>query len=498
MSEAFERLPRVGRFFLTRPRDDRHGCLVLILAADGDGRPLDLEALRAQVGSRVGLLPSRFRRRLADCPFGLAPPILVDDPAFSVERHVERLEIGAPEGQAGDGWDAFDAALCRFVREPLDQSRPLWRMVVAEGLPGGRSAVVVKLHHAITEGEGALASIGNLLFRNDPAPEQATGGTPAPEPGRLRWIGLALGHAAGRSRAGLAALARGIGAWRDPAAEVARWRATRAACRRQLGGRRAASPLRAPVGPRNAIAVAVCALETVQRIRAAQADPLTFDAVVLAAIAGGLRRWFQERGLEPREQVVQVPVSVARRGLGVTKDFVEMPSLMVVPLPVGEADPAERLRRLGRITAERAADAPALQNLFGLLTLLPMPLYRRAAGRLYDKAPHFHLASLRGPAATLRVRGNPVELAYIPTPVRGELALRFAVLTLGGTLTVTLSCDPDVVVAPERLARHIEGALAELAGPEAESSPSTTPGPSGSVLAADRPLASNQEKPRPA
>ncbi len=491
MNRTFEWLPRVGRFFLSRPRDDRHGCLVLILGPDDEGRPVDVTAIRDQVRGRIGGLPRRFRRKLADCPFWLAPPILVDDPDFTVVRHVGPL-ANAPS----EGWEAFDEALRSFVREPLDQSRPLWHMVVAEGLPGGRSAIVVKLHHSTTEGEGALASIGNLLFKRDPFSDNAEDWPTAPPPGTVRWVGLSLEHAAGRVAACARAAGRGIAACRDPFELVEQWRGVRRAYRRQLGAPRAASPLRVPVGSRNAIAVAVCALATVRSVRAAAGGTLSVDTVVLAAVAGGLRNWFLEHGLEPVDQVAQIPVSAARRGLGVTKDFVEMPSFMAVPLPLAEADPVERLRLLGEATAERAADAPLLQSLFNVLSLLPMPLYRRFAGRLYDKAPHFHLASLRGPAAALRVRGNPVELAYIATPVRGNLPLRLAVLTLGTTLTITLSCDLDVIGAPDRLARYIEDALVELAGEEAapERSSATTPAPSGTTLATARPLASNQEK----
>lgn len=36
----------------------------------------------------------------------------------------------------------------------FDKERPLWQMTVIEGLPGGRAALIVKLHHAIAGGQG--------------------------------------------------------------------------------------------------------------------------------------------------------------------------------------------------------------------------------------------------------------------------------------------------------------------------------------------------------
>ena len=39
---------------------------------------------------------------------------------------------------------------------PFDRTRPLWEFVVVEGLDGGRAAMVQKLHHTITDGEGGM------------------------------------------------------------------------------------------------------------------------------------------------------------------------------------------------------------------------------------------------------------------------------------------------------------------------------------------------------
>ena len=38
------------------------------------------------------------------------------------------------------------------VYQPLDRERPLWEMHLFEGLAGGRSALLQKVHHSMIEG----------------------------------------------------------------------------------------------------------------------------------------------------------------------------------------------------------------------------------------------------------------------------------------------------------------------------------------------------------
>jgi diacylglycerol O-acyltransferase len=463
----YERLPRAGQFFLPRGRrpNDRHGCFIGILSPGPDGAALDGAALAAQIAARLPKVSRRFLRVLADTPFGLAGPLLVDAPDFDVAAHFQ--VAGAPE--AVTGWAEFEALRGRFVREPLDPGRPLWQILLVPRLPDGRSALLFKLHHAIVDGEAAAASISALLFNREPG-----GAPPAPPPrwqaqagpGAWRRAGLALAFQ-GRRAGGIAGrLGRHLLAWRQPSVPLQGLRAIRQAYDAQLRAPRPPSPLNAPVGPRHAIAVAISDVATVQRGRERLGgEPVPFDDVILAALAGGLRGWFLARGQTPMDQVVEMPMSLARRGLGAPTIFAEMPSFITVTLPVGVADPAERLRRIVAEKERHAAQAAGLQAMIAPLTHLPMPLYRRWAGAIYNRPAHFHLASLRGPAIPLFVLGHRLDHAYVATPVRGDLGLRVAAFALCGKVTVTLSVDPDIVPEADSLARGIEAALAELAGP---------------------------------
>ena len=49
----------------------------------------------------------------------------------------------------------FDLA-SQIVQDPFDRTRPLWEFVLVDGLEGGRAALVQKMHHTITDGEGGI------------------------------------------------------------------------------------------------------------------------------------------------------------------------------------------------------------------------------------------------------------------------------------------------------------------------------------------------------
>ena len=58
-----------------------------------------------------------------------------------------------------------------ITSDPFDRTRPLWQFVLVDGLSKGRSALIEKLHHTITDGEGSVKlSLQFLDFERD-APE---------------------------------------------------------------------------------------------------------------------------------------------------------------------------------------------------------------------------------------------------------------------------------------------------------------------------------------
>ena len=114
-----------------------------------DGLP-DVERFRRRLARMAVKIP-RLHQRVAPGFGRLAPPEWVDDPTFDLDYHVRRVALPAP----GTVRDLLDFATT-FVQDPLDRTRPLWEFCIVEGVEGDRAALVQKMHHTITDGEGGI------------------------------------------------------------------------------------------------------------------------------------------------------------------------------------------------------------------------------------------------------------------------------------------------------------------------------------------------------
>ena len=108
----------------------------------------------------------RLRQRVKPA-LGLQPPVWVDDHDFDLSYHLRRLALAPP----GDERQLYDLATL-LTADPFDRTRPLWQMVIIEGVTGGRAALLMRFHHTLMDGEGGVRlSLQFLDFERD-APEK--------------------------------------------------------------------------------------------------------------------------------------------------------------------------------------------------------------------------------------------------------------------------------------------------------------------------------------
>ncbi|MFI2780586.1 wax ester/triacylglycerol synthase family O-acyltransferase [Streptomyces sp. ALB3] len=396
------------------------------------------------LGARAAAIP-RLRMRVRDVLLPVGGAAWFTDKEFDVHRHVKRVVLAG-----GDFMEEATRLAGELMERPLGRGLPPWQMYLLDSPGEGPFAVLVKLHHALADGMRAVA-IGAGIFDQIASAGAGRGTvrrrTPVPPrswlPGPYEAAGMAMG------RLGDVGRALGVGASVVRASRLD-LRATTALTARSSGTRR--------------LATAELDAETVQRVRRAEGG--TANDVLLAVVAGALRRWMLERGepLPGAEPRALVPVSRRRPGKAATANRL---SAYLLGLPVGEPDARERLRlvrtgmdrnkaagplRGAGAVAVLADQLPALAHRFGA------PLAGNAARVLFD----ILVTSVPLPRSALSLGGCPLRAVYPMAPLARGQALAVALSTYGGRVQVGLVADGKALPDLGRLASAVREELHDL------------------------------------
>ncbi|MFA1538551.1 WS/DGAT/MGAT family O-acyltransferase [Actinomadura monticuli] len=472
-------LTTVDATFLHAETDTTHAHIAglgIVDAMSCPGGRLSVPLVAELIRDRAHLAARPLRQRLVQVPFGLDNPYWEDDPDFEPERHI--TEIGLP-------WPGTERQLADIVgmlhEQPLDRTRPLWEMVLIQGLQGGLTAVYVKVHHAAVDGVMAAETLAALLdLSPEPREVPADEAPPARAPGMLDMLGTGLLRTALHpvrsavsmvrtapylddvpglgSIPGMGLVASAVqGALRRPAAPKA--------------PRMSAppTPFNRPIGRRRSVACGELPLAEIKEIRRGLGGSV--NDVVMALCATALRQWLDKRGeLPDRPLVAAVPVSL-RRG-GTVAGPGNQVSIMTAPLATHVPDPAERYTavRDDMGVAKRRFTRSSGGWVRDISGLLPTPLAGAATRLALQAAPALSLrpvnlmiSNVPGPQFPLYLCGAKV-LGYYPISVVSDVSggLNITVFSYDGKVNVGIVACRDLVPDPSEIVDHLVDALDEL------------------------------------
>ena len=425
----------------------------------GGGTPA-IGEVREHLEQRLDLLP-RYRQKL-DAPRtgGLAWPSWERDQRFEIEAHVRHATLPSP----GDEREFLDW-ISDFYSHRLDRSRPLWEIVLLDGLAGGRWALVSKTHHCLVDGVGSV-DVVDLLLDAKPAPREPS----APHAAACRplaWLGWLqhppepVGQVAG---AGLAAARAGAHALMHPREALEHSRAVIDLLVRDELIAAPRSSLNVPIGATRRIATVHVELQELQRVRSAFGGKV--NDVVLCAATGALRELLLERGEEPPRQGLRAMVPVNIRREGDRGELGNKVSSLFVELPVAEADPLRRYELVRAAVEERKAGGQALAAgaVTGLTELAP-PVLHAGLARAMSAKRLFNVTITNVPGSPRRLYafGAPMVEVVPIVPLAAEHAVGIAAVSYAGGVTFGLYADRATMPDLDVLRDGIVTSLLELA-----------------------------------
>ncbi|MDQ6920541.1 MAG: wax ester/triacylglycerol synthase family O-acyltransferase [Candidatus Dormibacteraeota bacterium] len=410
---------------------------------------LDPRRLREVIEERLLSFP-RFGQRVQGPPLGIGTPVWVSDDRFDLDAHLHRRALPQP----GDK-ESLEALVSDLMSTPLDFSKPLWQVHLVDY--GAGSVVVARIHHCIADG---IALIQVLLSLTDttrePGPRSVLDQPETPAGGPWPALPRAVGRLA----------EAGLGLLRDPsrALGTAALGAAAAGTLAQLAMLPAdpSTPLKGKLGVRKRAAWSEPI--SLAEVKAAGArEGATINDVLVAATAGGLRRYLVARGQDVNDLEIRVAVPVNLRPLDRETELGNQFGIVFLPLPIGVADGRQRVleakRRMDELKASlQPAVAMGVLSLLGYAPRRVQPL----AVEFFGSKASAVLTNVPGPREQLYLAGSPLASTMFWVPQSGRLGLGISILSYNGQVLLGVASDAGLVPDPERIVSEFEADLAQL------------------------------------
>ncbi|MGB8859122.1 MAG: wax ester/triacylglycerol synthase family O-acyltransferase [Ilumatobacteraceae bacterium] len=427
-----------------------------------EGPAPSYEALVELFRGHLPLVP-RYRQKVRFVPGGIGRPVWVDDPHFRIDYHIRHTALPPPGGD-----DDLRNLMGRLMSQQLDRNRPLWEVWMVEGLADGTWALISKVHHCMVDGISGTDLMALVL---DASPKGSSSVPddwhPADEPSDADLIRDAISETL-VSPNEIARWARS--SLRGPRKMVANVGEVLQGAKAMGQALRPNVPLsiEGTIGPHRRWAWARTTLADVKKVRSTLGG--TVNDVVLAAITSGFRDLLLSRGDEIDDAVVRtlVPVSVRNPDDHTANNQV---SGMIAELPVGIADPVERLRSIheqmaGLKESHQAVAGSALVNMAGFAPPMLLAVGLRTAVTVMRRMPQRSVntvtTNVPGPQIPLYACGREM-LEYFPfVPLSQGVRTGVAILSYNGKIAFGVTGDWDTVPDVAVLADGIEAGMQEL------------------------------------
>ncbi len=466
----------------------------LFLHVERPGQPLNIAGIsifegeinladcRAFVESKLPLIP-RYRQRVAPASFDLGLPHWEFDPQFDIRNHIRQVKL--KHGTENE----LKALAGKIVSESLDRRRPLWDFTFAR-LNGGRTGMVVRIHHCLADGIGGVGAMNVIMDASPAVPPisrkkkhvaESLTSQSAPRDARgalldgLAKSYLSLFNGALTLHTGLLSMAQeAVANPSEAPADMLRIVSELATPAERL-------PFNIVCEGPQKFAWTQVPLADIKAIKNACGG--TVNDVVLTVVTLAFGLYAEHRGVDLTGRSLRVVVPVNVRGNGSATELGNQISFVPVPLPLDLRDPVKLLavvtERVEFLKRTRAAEFVGL--LGGVLSTLPNAFWKNigpVASQLPISLCNTICTNVPGPQVPLYLMGHKLLAWYPWVPIGGLMGINCAILTYNGTAFFGFTGDVKAAPDLENLEKFVDQSFAELkAGAGAVATPVATSAP---------------------
>jgi WS/DGAT/MGAT family acyltransferase len=370
-----------------------------------------------------------FKCRPVTSSLRWVPPRWVEDPDFDLSWHLRRVTVQAPATWTEVLDFARTAGMTAF-----DKDRPLWEFTVLDGLADGAAALVIKVHHSLTDGVGGMQLTREITDKTRAAEPRQLVADSVSAADRSAFDGAvsAAARAGGAVREGSRALRHPIDAGRTISRIFASTlRMTKPATTTLSSVMKSRSTRRC---------FGILELSISSLAAAATAAQCSINDAFLAAVLLGMAEYHRLQNAEPPQLMVTLPISLRTDQDPMGGNRI---TLARFALPLDIADP-DRLMRSVHTIVDSWRKEPAIPlspNLAGMLNLLPVAV----TGNML-KHMDFVASNVTGSPTPLYLAGAQITRQFAFSPTLGSA---FNVTLMSYADRACIGIDADAVAVPD-------------------------------------------------
>ncbi len=476
------------------PQDRDHNRLsggdALFLFLEREGMPLNvasvnvfegeisLKACSAFVESKLPLIP-RYLQRVVSPPFNIGLPVWEYDPEFDIRNHVRQVRLE-------HGTDAeFKAVAGRILSRMMDRERPLWDFTLVQGLKGGNTGIITRMHHCLADGLAGVGLLNVLMDRNPeahPLPRRKLRfRIPRKETSAASLLDELISSSSSVAQRVITAQTEFLGVLQqvlgaqqqeggphgEPQANGAGNLSVEDFARfmPEVTGTTQRLPFNVICrGPQN-FRWAEVPLDEIKAIK--QAAGATVNDVVLTVVASAIQRYVERQKVNVEGRLLRIGIPVNVRGSGSVSELGNRITFLPLTVPLDIRSPRKLMTAIReRVAFLKGTHVAELVGMAGTMLGTIPTAAQVVVGPIISQLPlglcNLIVTNVPGPQFPLYLFGHKLLRFYPYVPIGGDIGINCAVLTYNGTAYFGFTGDAHAAPDLWRLEKFLTASFVEL------------------------------------